>query len=636
MAKLLTIETGFTCNSRCQYCTQLDYRVIPQADQLDLSTEQIRQRIAFAAKEGYDQIGFSGGEPTIRPDFLDLIAYAKSLDFDQIGVTTNGRMFAYPAFADRAVRAGLDSFTFSLHGPTPEIHDEITAAPGALQQALTGLDNLNQAAKRHGVRLRLMNNQILLPSNTAQIAEMVALLAPRGVRLFMIQPFITQRSNVEDLGRFYVPYSDVVASVERALPLLRQYGARIKPYNVPNCLLTPLGRDVVEPQFYGITVFREYEQERAGEYKAWKVEQWYRVDACKTCQEVCPGFRIEQLPQDEMQQRVVQAYAKLAAERPRRADDGPMVVGGTELLEPQTVARTFHSLAAQHGPVAWLTAACERSTRTQLAALSADLYESGALAELVLLAQPMDQRFLAQRVLEKGNLEALRQLLFQLAALRRAGRKLPPIRLFLDHTDWLRLHDDPVVSGHLAPLRKALTAAGGDDVGLYLAASNFSRDAAVPDVQRQREANLERFGRIARLAEEAGLHAQWMTLEDARGLHGERATAMAVFEAQAAEVLPVVSWARQLVRHPLCSATMDFVSWFPPWLFERPGMAPVRAHAQPGDAPLPGPEAEQGAQRSASVASLHGKRQPTERRLGAARWQRQGVVAAPSAAEPET
>ena len=77
MGKLLSIETGFTCNSRCQYCTQLDYRVIPQADQLDLTTEQIRTRIVWAKNNGHDELGFSGGEPTIRPDFLDLIAFAR-------------------------------------------------------------------------------------------------------------------------------------------------------------------------------------------------------------------------------------------------------------------------------------------------------------------------------------------------------------------------------------------------------------------------------------------------------------------------------------------------------------------------------------------------------------------------------
>jgi cyclic pyranopterin phosphate synthase len=119
MGKLLSIETGFTCNSRCKYCTQLDYRVIPQADKLDLTTEEIKERIRYAAGEGYDQIGFSGGEPTIRADFIELITTARQFDFKRIGVTTNGRMFAYRKFTEEAMLAGLDGFTFSLHAPTP-------------------------------------------------------------------------------------------------------------------------------------------------------------------------------------------------------------------------------------------------------------------------------------------------------------------------------------------------------------------------------------------------------------------------------------------------------------------------------------------------------------------------------------
>ena len=227
MGKLLTIETGFTCNSRCHYCTQLDYRVIPQADQLDLDTAQIRDRIVWAAEHGYDQIGFSGGEPTIRPDFIELIGFAREHGFGRIGVTTNGRMFAYRDFAEAAMRAGLNSFTFSLHGHTPALHDGITHAQGSLEQALRGLEHIRWVQGRHGIRPHLMNNQILLPENTRHLKDVVALLGPLGVGLFMVQPFIAQRSNVDDLGRFFVPYEEIVAAVSAAIPELARWGARV-------------------------------------------------------------------------------------------------------------------------------------------------------------------------------------------------------------------------------------------------------------------------------------------------------------------------------------------------------------------------------------------------------------------------
>lgn len=617
MGKLLTIETGFTCNSRCQYCTQLDYRAIPQVELLDLTREQIEQRITWAAEQGYDQIGFSGGEPTIRPDFLDLVRFARDLDFERIAVTTNGRMFAYPKFAADALRAGLDAFTFSLHGPTPEIHDKIAAAPGALQQALAGLANLRDAALKQGVRLHLMNNQILLPDNTPYLKEMVELLAPLGVHLFMVQPFISQRSNVDELQRFFVPYSAVLASMERALPALEQWDARIKPYNVPNCLLWPLGKQHVESQTYPITVYREFEKERAGEYRSFKARQWFRIDACKTCTELCPGFRIEQLPQGEMVRDIAAAADEFAQKR--ATDAGPLVFSGTELLEPETLAALWQQLAARHGPLSWMTGACERTPRPQLAKLITDACEAGQLAEVVLVGQPLDQRFLAQRVLEKGNLEEIRQLLYHLAELRRQGRKLPRLRWLLNAGDLLRLLEDESVAHQWPKVLQALEAAADFQVdpqaaALLVAIPNFPRDRPPPDVARQQAEQVQMAQRMADAAAERGIGLRLVTLGQRRGLDKARAQAMALSEGHFLQVLPEESWHDRWFRHPLSAPELDFVSWSPPWLAERwdlSGAAQVGAEVPQAAIPAPFADGagEEGysAVRRVSVQRLAGK-----------------------------
>ena len=570
MGKLLSIETGFTCNSRCKYCTQLDYRVIPQADKLDLSTDEIKERIRYGAANGYDQIGFSGGEPTIRPDFIELIRYARTLPFSRIGVTSNGRMFAYRKFAEEAMLAGLDGFTFSLHGHTPAIHDRIAAAPGALEQALTGLQNIAAVKKQHGLAAHLMNNQILLPDNTGQIKEMVELLAPHGVGLFMIQPFITQRSNSDDLGRFYVPYDDAVAGVERAIPALERFGARIKPYNVPNCLLWRFGERYVEPQFYGLSSFREYEEQHPGEFKAFKAKQWYRVPECKTCKEYCPGFRIEQFPQPRMAEGLVAAADALGT------DATGLIFSGTELFDADTIRSGIADIAATHGPVTWMTALCEKVPRAAQADLICELAEAGTLAELLVIAQPLDQRFLAQRVLEKGNLEEVRAGLFMLGERREAGCKVPKIRILFNVGDIVRLLDDPLIAHQWPKLLRAIARAtgAGEGSGLQpadavIAISNFPRDSKPPDMQRQRALNLQTARRIKAACEVGGMRPVLATLDDRRGLDQARAKEMATVEAQFGEVLAVESWAGRLFRHPLSMPELDFVSWSPPWLFER-------------------------------------------------------------------
>lgn len=593
MGRLLSIETGFTCNSRCRYCTQLDYRFIPQADRLDLDTDAIKERIAYAAREGYDQVGFSGGEPTIRPDFIELVRYARSFAFERIGVTTNGRMLAYRGFTDEAMAAGLDGFTFSLHGHTPALHDRITTSPGALAQALQGLENIARTSRKRGMRVHLMNNQILLPENTGSIKELVELLAPLGVKLFMIQPFIAQRSNVDELGHFFVPYDDVLAAVQRALPALERHDARIKPYNVPNCLLWRFGDRFVERQFYGIRSFREYEQAAPGEFRAFKARQWYRVPECATCEEYCPGFRIEQYPQQRMADELIGAADAFAAQVGRVPEDGPLLFSGTELMEADTLRAAVAGIAARHGPVSWMTALCERVPREALAPLICDLYEAGVLAELVLIAQPMDQRFLAQRVLEKGNLEELRAGLFMLAEQRRRGRKVPPIAVLYNIGDLVRLLDDEVVAPQWPLLARALDKAcdrgapGASPVQAWIAMSNFPRGRPPPNMRRQSGRNRALAARLVAACEQQGAQPSLAVLGDRRGLDADRARELAALESQFADAMPVISLERRLFRHPFSQPELDFVSWSPPWLFERwdmrDGALPegVQAHQQP-------------------------------------------------------
>jgi hypothetical protein len=165
-------------------------------------------------------------------------------------------------------------------------------------------------------------------------------------------------------------------------------------------------------------------------------------------------------------------------------------------------------------------------------------------------------------------------------------------------------------------------------------------------MDRQADRNRTMAQRLHQLAVDAGLQPYFITLEDQRGLDPLRAAEMHKVEAQFSAFWPQQSWARRLIRHPLCAASMDFVSWFPPWLFERPDGAPQRAHVQPGDSPSPAPDESGGSgatglktgTRGVAVARLLGKRDPAARRLGPARWERQGVLpsagTAPTESEP--
>lgn len=145
--KQAKVILGFECNNNCIFCFEKTKRYLPNK-----TTEELKQEIIAIEKKGFTNIHFIGGEPTIRPDIIEVIAFAKAHHFDNIMITTNGRMFAYFPFARKIISAGLNQIIFSVHGHTAKIHDELVQASGAFAQLKKGIENIN--------KLRIKNDQI--------------------------------------------------------------------------------------------------------------------------------------------------------------------------------------------------------------------------------------------------------------------------------------------------------------------------------------------------------------------------------------------------------------------------------------------------------------------------------------------
>ena len=68
-------------------------------------------------------VQFSGGEPTIHPKFIEIIAAAKAMGFAQVQAATNGIKFAESVeFCREASEAGLNTLYLQFDGLRPEIY----------------------------------------------------------------------------------------------------------------------------------------------------------------------------------------------------------------------------------------------------------------------------------------------------------------------------------------------------------------------------------------------------------------------------------------------------------------------------------------------------------------------------------
>jgi mycofactocin radical SAM maturase len=137
----LTWELTYACNLECAHCLSSSGRRDPR----ELSTEQCRAVIDELQRMQVFYVNIGGGEPTIRPDFWELLQYAVD---HHVGVkfSTNGvritperaRWLASPACG------GYVDVQISLDGATAEVNDFVRG-PGSYDTALAALQNLQDA-----------------------------------------------------------------------------------------------------------------------------------------------------------------------------------------------------------------------------------------------------------------------------------------------------------------------------------------------------------------------------------------------------------------------------------------------------------------------------------------------------------
>jgi MoaA/NifB/PqqE/SkfB family radical SAM enzyme len=136
------LKVGFTCNNNCVHCVVADKRKTP-----DLTTQEIKD-IIDKIPVG-DVVGFTGGEPSIRSDFIELVDYSVKTNH-KIAIQTNGTGFADDNIAKEFSKHGDDIFVtlVAIHSFKKDIHDKIVQHEGMFEKTMSGFRNL----LKHGVR----------------------------------------------------------------------------------------------------------------------------------------------------------------------------------------------------------------------------------------------------------------------------------------------------------------------------------------------------------------------------------------------------------------------------------------------------------------------------------------------------
>ena len=178
--KRIWVRLTRICNNGCLFCLDSDAQ-----DGTMIPRERVEERIREGREEGGERLILSGGEATIHPDYVDFLRLGRRLGYGWLQTVTNGRMFAYAGFADRALAAGLNEATFSMHGHTAELHDTLVGVKGAFAQAFAGMRNL---LGRTVVNVDVVLNRLNIP-HLREILEFYIALGINEFDLLHMVPF---------------------------------------------------------------------------------------------------------------------------------------------------------------------------------------------------------------------------------------------------------------------------------------------------------------------------------------------------------------------------------------------------------------------------------------------------------------
>jgi radical SAM protein with 4Fe4S-binding SPASM domain len=229
---LSEIALTYRCNNACRFC----YAYSPYRDTGEMTTEEVKRVIDIIVDDAkVPSLSFTGGEPTLREDLFELIAYGREKGL-RVNLITNGRRCGNKDFVQKLVDAGLNSAQVSIEGPDAETHDYIVGAKGAFGQMVQGVKNLRETdIYTH------CNTTICLP-NVDRLEDLVDFLADElELSYFSMNMVIYTGTAAKLRDELQIKYSEIEEIVKRVKKRASKKGIQFVWYApTPVCLFNPI------------------------------------------------------------------------------------------------------------------------------------------------------------------------------------------------------------------------------------------------------------------------------------------------------------------------------------------------------------------------------------------------------------
>ena len=214
--KDLRISVLDRCNLRCTYCMpeeSLHARGVFLRPQFLLSDGEIELLVRVFAGLGVHKVRLTGGEPLLRPGFVELVSRISAVEgITDLALTTNAVLL--PRHAMALKEAGLGRITVSLDSLDEVVFRQMAGDRGSVKEVLEGIE----AAEQAGYANLKINTVVQRNINDHTVLDLVEHFRNSGHTVRLIE--FMDVGNVNHWNReLVVPSADLLKTIHDRWPL---------------------------------------------------------------------------------------------------------------------------------------------------------------------------------------------------------------------------------------------------------------------------------------------------------------------------------------------------------------------------------------------------------------------------------
>lgn len=161
----VTIELTYSCNEKCVHC----YANYPsESNRKNLTIAQIKAMLFDLYHMKCMHITFTGGDPFMFADFVELFEFTRNLGFSCDIFTNAVYLSEHNDILQRILDYRPQAFFISLYGADSKTHENITNTPGTFDKTVTSIRKIRKA------NVPVVLNVMVLNLNADKIEEIVS------------------------------------------------------------------------------------------------------------------------------------------------------------------------------------------------------------------------------------------------------------------------------------------------------------------------------------------------------------------------------------------------------------------------------------------------------------------------------